>query len=53
MKYEDCKIPMITQILQLFKEKSLCEYYNAETALAAMKGLSIYLMDTLTEEEVT
>ena len=41
LKYEDCKIPMITQILQLFKEKYFSGDYDAETAISAMMGLSI------------
>ena len=41
LDYEDCNIPMTTQILQLFKEKSFGRDDDAETALAAMKGLSI------------
>ena len=53
LKYEHCNIPMITQILKIFKEKSFSGDGNAETALEAMKGLSIYFMAPLTEEEVT
>ena len=43
---------MITQILKLLKEKSFTGDDDAETVLAAMKGLSIYLMAPLIEEEV-
>ena len=47
LRYEDCKIPMITQTLQFLKEKSFSGDYDAETALAAMKVLSIYIMAPL------
>ena len=40
-------------ILHFFKEKSSGGDDGAETALAEMKGLKIYLMDPITEEEVT
>ena len=39
---------MIAQILLLFKERSFGGDYDAETALSVMKGLSIYLMASLT-----
>ena len=44
---------MITQILQLFKEKAFGGDDEAETELAAMNCLSIYLMYPLTDEEVS
>ena len=43
---------MIMQILQLLKEKTFGGDDETETELAAIKGLHVYLIDTITEEGV-
>ena len=43
---------MIMQILQLLKEKTFGGDDDTETELAAIKGLYVYLIDTITEEGV-
>ena len=50
--YEDHKIPLLPQVLKMFREKAFGGDDDGLTAISAMKGLSPYTMAPISDEEI-
>ena len=51
-KYEENPIPITPQLLKMIVDKEFTGDDDSSTAAGAMKGLSIYLMEDMTAEEI-
>jgi hypothetical protein len=51
-KYEENPIPITPQLLKMIVDKEFTGGDDSSTAAGAMKGLSIYLMEEMTAEEI-